>query len=72
MTRIAIGGILTECNHLGGVPIDLATYDEPDRFSEGIPYVLVAGTFVVIDGVIVDGVTPGQAIRGVSLDAIPD
>lgn len=27
MTRIAIGGILTECNHLGGIPIDLATYE---------------------------------------------
>jgi len=52
--------------------IDLATYDEPDRFSEGIPHVLVAGTFVVRDGVIVDGVTPGQAIRGVSLDSSPD
>ena len=26
--RIAIGGILTECNHLGGLPIDLKTYEE--------------------------------------------
>ena len=25
--RIAVGGILTECNHLGGVPIDMATYE---------------------------------------------
>ena len=26
--RIAIGGILTECNHFGGLPIDLKTYEE--------------------------------------------
>tara|TARA_R110002095_G_scaffold147856_5_gene127877 strand:+ start:2069 stop:3586 length:1518 start_codon:yes stop_codon:yes gene_type:complete len=25
--RIAIGGILTECNHLGGLPIDISTYE---------------------------------------------
>ena len=25
--RIAIGGILTECNHLGGLPIDLSVYE---------------------------------------------
>lgn len=30
MTRIAIGGILTECNHLGGIPIDLATYESTE------------------------------------------
>ncbi len=43
--------------------IDRATYDAPDRFSEGILHVLVAGTFVVRDEALVDGVTPGQAIR---------
>ena len=43
--------------------IDRATYDGPDRFSEGILHVLVAGTFVVRDEMLVDGVTPGQAIR---------
>ena len=26
--RIAVGGILTECNHLGGLPISLQTYEE--------------------------------------------
>ena len=26
--RIAIGGILTECNHLGGLPITMQTYEE--------------------------------------------
>ena len=44
--------------------IDRATYTAPDRFSEGIVHVLVAGTFVVRDGALVEGVTPGRAIRG--------
>ncbi len=44
--------------------IDRATYDAPDRYSEGILHVLVGGTFVVRDEELVDGVTPGQAIRG--------
>ena len=26
-TRIAVGGILTECNHFGGLPIDMRTYE---------------------------------------------
>ena len=43
--------------------IDRATYDGPDRFSEGILHVLVAGTFVVREETLVDGVSPGQAIR---------
>ena len=42
---------------------DRATYDGPDRFSEGILHVLVAGTFVIRDETLVDGVTPGRAIR---------
>jgi dihydroorotase len=44
--------------------IDRATYETPDRYSEGILHVLVAGTFVVRDEALVDGVTPGQAILG--------
>ena len=44
--------------------IDRATYDAPDQYSEGILHVLVGGTFVVRDGELVDGVTPGQPIRG--------
>jgi microcystin degradation protein MlrC len=32
--RIAIGGILTECNHLGGLPIDLATYEACELFRD--------------------------------------
>ena len=27
MPRIAVGGILTECNHLGGLPINLSVYE---------------------------------------------
>jgi dihydroorotase len=43
--------------------IDRATYDSPARYSEGIPYVLVGGTFVVRDGKVVDTVAPGHGIR---------
>jgi microcystin degradation protein MlrC len=28
--RIAVGGILTECNHLGGLPIDMAVYESSE------------------------------------------
>ena len=45
--------------------IDRATYDAPDRYSEGIEHVLVGGTFVVRDGKLVEDVAPGQAVRGV-------
>ena len=30
MMRIAVGGILTECNHLGGLPIDMETYESTE------------------------------------------
>ena len=30
--RIALGGILTECNHLGGVPIDIEVYKASELF----------------------------------------
>ena len=43
--------------------IDQATYDAPDRYSDGIRHVLVGGTFVVRDGALVEGVLPGQPIR---------
>jgi len=32
--RIAVGGILTECNHLGGLPIDLAIYEASELFRD--------------------------------------
>ena len=44
--------------------IDRATYDAPDRYSDGIRHVLVGGVFVVRDGNLVEGVLPGRAIRG--------
>ena len=44
--------------------LDRATYEAPAQTSAGIRFVLVAGVFVVRDGAVVDGVFPGQAIRG--------
>jgi microcystin degradation protein MlrC len=32
--RIAVGGILTECNHLGGLPIDLSIYEACELFRD--------------------------------------
>ena len=42
---------------------DLATYEEPRRYSAGFPYVLVNGVLVV-DGGRITGATPGKALRG--------
>lgn len=42
--------------------IDKATYTQPNLYSEGIPHVLVAGTFVVRDSRLADGVLPGEPI----------
>jgi N-acyl-D-amino-acid deacylase len=41
---------------------DTATYEEPRRFPEGIPYVIVNGRFVVDDGWHT-GNLPGRALR---------
>jgi dihydroorotase len=43
---------------------DRATYAAPDQYSAGIEHVLVAGTFVVRDGALVEGVQPGRPLRG--------
>jgi dihydroorotase len=43
--------------------IDRATVEQPAQYSEGIVHVLVAGTSVVRDAKLVEGVFPGQAIR---------
>ena len=43
--------------------LDQATYSVPARTSAGIVHVLVKGIAVVRDGVLVDGVYPGEAIR---------
>jgi N-acyl-D-amino-acid deacylase len=42
---------------------DLATYEEPRRYSSGYPYVAVNGVLVV-DGGKITGATPGKALRG--------
>ena len=44
--------------------IDRATYEAPDRYSEGIEHVLVAGTFVVRNGALVEDAAPGRPLRG--------
>jgi N-acyl-D-aspartate/D-glutamate deacylase len=42
--------------------IDRATFENPAQFSEGIPYVLVNGVFVVRNGEIQKGAAPGRGI----------
>jgi N-acyl-D-amino-acid deacylase len=42
---------------------DLATYEEPRRYSSGFPYVAVNGVLVV-DGGTITGAAPGKALRG--------
>ncbi|MCP5042438.1 MAG: amidohydrolase family protein, partial [bacterium] len=46
---------------------DLATYEQPLQYSRGIEHVLVAGTFVVRDGELVPGATPGRGLRALPL-----
>ncbi|HJZ70125.1 MAG TPA: amidohydrolase family protein [Vicinamibacterales bacterium] len=43
--------------------IDKATFENAAQYSDGFRFVLVEGTFVVRDGRLQDGATPGQAIR---------
>jgi len=43
--------------------IDKATFEKPAQYSEGFRYVMVGGTFVVRDGKLQEGVSPGEAIR---------
>ncbi len=43
--------------------IDKATFEKPNQYSEGIPFVLVNGVVVVRDGKVVEGVKPGQGIK---------
>jgi N-acyl-D-aspartate/D-glutamate deacylase len=46
--------------------IDRATYEDPARYAEGMEYVLVSGEFVVRNGRVVEGATPGRPIRAPS------
>jgi dihydroorotase len=43
--------------------IDRATFENPAQYSDGIPYVLVNGAFVVKDGALQSGVLPGRGVR---------
>ena len=43
--------------------LDRATFEDPEQYSQGIVHVLVAGTFVVRDEELVQGIFPGQAVR---------
>ncbi len=43
--------------------IDRSTFAEPTLRSEGIPHVLVNGTFVVRNGQLVTGALPGRPVR---------
>jgi cytosine/adenosine deaminase-related metal-dependent hydrolase len=42
---------------------DRSTYENGAQYSDGIPHVLVNGTFVVRDGKLVERVRPGRAVR---------
>ena len=43
---------------------DRATFDRPMEPSVGVRYLVVAGTLLVDDGKIVEGVFPGRALTG--------
>jgi dihydroorotase len=43
--------------------INRATFEKPNVYSEGIPYVLVGGTLVVKQGMLQEGTMPGQAVK---------
>jgi dihydroorotase len=43
--------------------IDKATFEKPNQYSEGIPFVLVNGSLVVRDGKLVEGSKPGAGIK---------
>lgn len=43
--------------------IDKATFEKPAQYSEGFRHVLVEGSFVVREGKLQEGITPGRGIR---------
>jgi N-acyl-D-aspartate/D-glutamate deacylase len=43
--------------------IDKATFEDSHQYSEGIPFVLVEGEFVVRNGELVKGAFPGRGVR---------
>jgi dihydroorotase len=46
-----------------GRVIDRATFDNPAQYSDGIPHVLVNGVFVVRNGELQEGASPGHPLR---------
>jgi N-acyl-D-aspartate/D-glutamate deacylase len=45
---------------------DRSTYDDPVRPSSGVRHVLVAGEFVVREGILDTSARPGRPVRGVA------
>ena len=43
--------------------IDRATYEDPAQYSDGIPFVMVNGVFVVREGKLQEGAAPGLGLR---------
>ena len=62
--RIEVGSIADLTMFDPATVIDRATFADPMHPSGGIEHVLVNGTFVVRDGGLVQGATPGRPIRG--------
>lgn len=61
--RIRVGADADLAVFNPGLVIDRATFEEPAKYSEGMVYVLVGGTFVVKDGKLQTDMNPGRAIR---------
>ena len=59
--RIAVGGILTECNHLGGLPIDMEVY-ESTELARGEE--MLAATTSVVGGML-------DVLREEQAEAVP-
>jgi N-acyl-D-aspartate/D-glutamate deacylase len=43
--------------------IDRATFEQPAQYSDGIPYVMVNGVWVVTNGHLIANVFPGQGLQ---------
>jgi dihydroorotase len=61
--RVQVGGDADLTLFDPGTVTDRATYTEPLRAPEGIPWVIVGGVPVVANGEIVEGVAPGGPVR---------
>ena len=59
-TRAAARGV-KRALLIGDLPIH--TYEDPAQYAEGMEFVLVSGQFVVREGRIVEGATPGRPVR---------